>query len=236
MGFSASGIDIAQQISLVCRRPLYVSQRAKSAYHYPIPGLVEYPQVSSFEVESRSVTFTSGVSISGIECVLCCTGFKYEFSFLDESFQCTSKLPSLYQHIFDIANPTLAFVGLLDKTVPWPVSEAQSAVISRIWSRRLNLPSKDSMENWVRGFFYKYSGSQNIIQLRSPYDTAYLNEMLRWAALAEENTGKDSTEDKVPIPWGEIEKSQRQQIPKLKIRFHDLGRDRFSVRNIVKLE
>ena len=56
----------------------------------------------------------------------------------------------VYKHFLHINYPTLAFPLLNLKVVPFPLAENQAAVIARLWSGRLDLPSRESMRRWER--------------------------------------------------------------------------------------
>lgn len=54
----------------------------------------------------------------------------------------------VYKHFIHIDYPTLAFPVLNLKVVPFPLAENQAAVIARLWSGRLDLPTKTDMHQW----------------------------------------------------------------------------------------
>lgn len=54
----------------------------------------------------------------------------------------------MYKHLLHMYQPTLALPVLNLKVIPFPLAENQAAVIARIWSGRLELPSLESMEKW----------------------------------------------------------------------------------------
>jgi hypothetical protein len=55
-----------------------------------------------------------------------------------------------FQHIFSISNPTLEFLALPQKAIPFPIAEMQASVVARVFSGRLFLPSKKTMQLWER--------------------------------------------------------------------------------------
>ena len=54
----------------------------------------------------------------------------------------------LWQHLIAWDEPTISFLGLPSRIVPFPVVEVQSAYVARLLSGRLNLPSVGEMLNW----------------------------------------------------------------------------------------
>lgn len=55
----------------------------------------------------------------------------------------------LYQHIFSIDYPSLAFVGLPWSVIPFPLFYMQALVISKAFSCSSTLPSASSMRHWL---------------------------------------------------------------------------------------
>ncbi|KAK5080104.1 monooxygenase [Exophiala xenobiotica] len=54
----------------------------------------------------------------------------------------------VYKHFIHIDYPTLALPVLNLKVVPFPLAENQAAVIARLWSGRLDLPTTNDMHKW----------------------------------------------------------------------------------------
>lgn len=187
VGNGPSGLDIARQVSPVSDR-VYLSVR------HPTPpdkvhhiGVTEVPRIVEFVPEKRAVIFEGGMTEEDIDAVIYCTGFFFSFPFLTELLKpnilTTGKgIRGLYQHLFLIRHPTLAFAGLLIKTVPWPVAENQAAVLGAVWSNGLNLPSVEDQEKWELDLFRK-RGDKNIhVLLDDGDDGRHLNMLHDWVA------------------------------------------------------
>lgn len=56
----------------------------------------------------------------------------------------------VYKHFLHMRYPTLAFPALNLKVIPFPLAENQAAVLARLWSGRLELPSYSSMRAWEK--------------------------------------------------------------------------------------
>lgn len=56
----------------------------------------------------------------------------------------------IYHHFLHTTHPTLSLPLLNLKVVPFPLAENQAAVIARLWSGRLDLPSQSEMCKWER--------------------------------------------------------------------------------------
>ena len=60
----------------------------------------------------------------------------------------------MYRHVFPLSTaPTLAIIGLPWKVVPFPEFEVQAKWIARVLSKRVSLPSMQSMQAEVEGFY-----------------------------------------------------------------------------------
>ena len=52
------------------------------------------------------------------------------------------------------------------KIIPFPLAEAQSAVIARVWSGRLTLPSPRAMAEWERKTLDNTGGGRDLHLLK----------------------------------------------------------------------
>ncbi|KAI1367580.1 hypothetical protein F5Y08DRAFT_326638 [Xylaria arbuscula] len=178
VGSSASGLDIASQISPVCASPLIISARS------PIPQDMEehmgvgdkmrvVGQIKQFLVNERGIEVFSTPTSAGaeaedkreterildIDAVLFCTGYLFTFPFISASSLPSSTPPlvtdgrrvhGIARHFIHTHYPTLMFPALPIKIIPFPLAEAQAAVFSRLWSNRLPLPSQEELQRWER--------------------------------------------------------------------------------------
>ena len=216
----------------VCRNPLYVSRSSRSGSSHSIPNIVELPALASLELRDRSAIFSNGQCITGFDIILCCTGFDYDYPFLNNHPATRPpRSPKVYQHIFSAQDPTLAFIGLIEKAVPWPVAEAQAIVISSVWSSKIRLPAQVDMTKWINEHYIAIDKPQ----LRYPHDIDYLNEMLRWAEEGEGNAGSGMNKTNFPVQWSEAKRWWRQQVPFARKAFRDLGELRFTIRSMEML-
>ncbi|KAK3242162.1 Flavin-containing monooxygenase FMO GS-OX5 [Cymbomonas tetramitiformis] len=155
IGASASGEDVAREIA---ERADVVHLAARSWQNpawadatEPIgPRLNVYrrPMPAQLHADGR-VDFTNGVE-ADVDTVIYCTGYEYKFKFLEDAklFAVEDNYISpLYEHIFvpQVA-PTLSFIGLPWKVVPFPQFELQAKYIARALSGRLELPSAKEMQ------------------------------------------------------------------------------------------
>ncbi|KAJ1329568.1 dimethylaniline monooxygenase (N-oxide forming) [Microdochium nivale] len=138
----------------------------------------EAPPIARFLAEQKGVEFTDGRIELGVDRVLFATGYLYTFPFLksltaaaafsvggdagpngvvhDSSSSVKplitdgSRVHNLARHLLHVDHPTLAFPGLPIKVIPFPLAEAQAAVLARLWSNALPLPPRAVLEAWER--------------------------------------------------------------------------------------
>ncbi|KAL8848347.1 MAG: hypothetical protein Q9221_006650 [Calogaya cf. arnoldii] len=151
-GGGPSGADIGNQISAKCKHPLLRSKTVKSPYHTDQPYIRDYPGLVALVPEERAARFADGSIERDIDDIVLCTGYTYRFPFLkaihpDIEKEGVAALP-LYQHIFHMQYPSLAFIEIPGMIVPFPLAECQAVVVAQVWSGRLPLPSRQDMEKW----------------------------------------------------------------------------------------
>lgn len=253
VGNSVSGLDISARVAKTCS-DLIVSQKTKSSFYYPIEKAKEHPTVSRFLPTTRSVEFVDGTSEKHVDHIIFCTGYLYDFPFLSNVIApeivpsthgpAISFVSHLYQHIFYIDHPTLAFVGIPEKTIPFPVAEAQASVIAKVWSNQVQLT--DGEKSLVKGNSVAATSQQrHICALPFPKDMAYLNALCDWSELANNFNQKDEPEvdghfdhmqrenagvlKPSPHRWGALEEWVRPRIPDMKRAFNKLEEFRHSI-------
>lgn len=244
VGNSASGVDIGMQLSTVCRKPLISSSRSESLFlPEPNPDKLECPEIVEFlspEDNDRAVRFSNGHIEEKVDAILFCTGYFYSYPFLSPLdppiVKDGSRTLHIYQHIFYIEQPTIVFPVLNHKVIPFPMAENQAAVIARVWSGRLVLPSKQKMYNWEDALVETRGPGKAFLVMPFPMDADYLNSLYDWASGAMQppeptsgNTGK------LGVRWGEMERWARERFPLIKKAFAKRGDARHSIRAIEEL-
>ncbi|OAA67037.1 flavin dependent oxidoreductase [Niveomyces insectorum RCEF 264] len=207
VGNSASGLDIAPQVNEVCQRPLYLSVRTPSIPQLfaRIEGAEERPEIAEFLVAERGVRFTDGRVLRDLDAVLFCTGYLFALPFLKQQpprpsmatattnttttttpkggglaapmLSTGRRIHRLYDDLFHIDHPTLAFLCLPMKVVPYAVAQCQAAVVARTWANTLSLPSRAAMDAWeqaaeaVRGpTFHEWPHGQDGVYINATYE------------------------------------------------------------------
>ncbi|KAJ4336947.1 hypothetical protein N0V95_008459 [Ascochyta clinopodiicola] len=161
IGNSASGHDITTQLSQSgsVALPVYQSRRSRNRWDgtSPPPGVEWKPIVSSYDAESGTVHFADGTSLTNIDVVIYCTGYKPSFPFWNSKanggplydYQ-KDRLQDIYQHTFSARFPnSLGIVGL-PRVLTFRSFEYQAIALARLFSGReaRPLPSSEDIRKW----------------------------------------------------------------------------------------
>ena len=240
VGNSASGTDIASQIATVSLHPLLLSSHSKSelfpfsaSFKQDVPEITEFLPSSQF---NRAVRFADDRIETDLDAILFATGYHYSFPFLSSLTPPLSptgaRVENLYQHIFYIPSPSLAFIGLPSKIVPFRTFEAQAALIARVWAGRLSLPPEEEMWEWEREVVKRRGDGRGFHVLPYPTDFEYHDSLVEWAGKADdEERGKRKKERK----WDEKEYWARGRFPAIKAKFTERGEGRHEVKTMEEL-
>ncbi|KIV92819.1 hypothetical protein PV10_04085 [Exophiala mesophila] len=234
IGNSASGLDIAAQIGFMGqpKGKVLLSARSASAFG-PMPAVdwkEDVDQVVEFLDSDRAVRFASGRVERDLDAVIFSTGYFFSYPFLtkvgskivDDGF----RVKGLYEHLFLIDHPTLVFPVVNLKVIPFPLAENQAAVVARVWSGRLDLPSKDKMRQWEQQEIKANGDGKYFHQKMFPQDAAQINHLYRWACQARGSPSQDSRLTR----WDEKLVWLRSRLPSIKMAFMTRGHDRVKVK------
>tara|TARA_R110002003_G_scaffold215_1_gene16427 strand:+ start:16775 stop:18295 length:1521 start_codon:yes stop_codon:yes gene_type:complete len=241
VGNSASGADISNQIAPYCQQPLLWSSKSVSMFSASHgsgdPRRHEVPPIARFTPENRGVVFEDGSAESDIRAIVFATGYFYSLPFLENVKPALitdgSHVNHTYQHLFYAPQPTLSFLALNQRVIPFPIAEAQASVLARVYSGRLSLPSFSAMQKWEREVIAQMGDGRNFHLLPFPKDWNYINEMSHWALSASPKKGLENDgQGKLPPVWGEWEFWCRENFPAIRRAFGALGEKRHKVRTL----
>lgn len=237
VGYAASGQDIAAQISKCSQNPLIVSQRSSLRADQDTVSTKYLPEIVEFLLSSaqkRAVRFRNGHIETNIDAIIFCTGYLYSYPFLSAihpPFIGTGeRVQHLYQHIFSIDHPSLAFVGLPKQILPFPIFEAQAATIARVWSGRIELPPASIMQEWEKAVLVEQGAGKKFHNLTFPKDINYYNALVDWSLQA-----KNSRYGKLPEKWDEKDMWIREKCPAIKRAFMEKGEERHRIMTLDEL-
>ncbi|KAG4437217.1 hypothetical protein IFR05_007306 [Cadophora sp. M221] len=223
VGNAASGLDIGNQITTVCKKPLLNSINGPSTFQLPVDGVTkeEVPKIVEYIVEDRAVKFEDGRVEKDIDAIIYATGYLYSFPFLkslDPPLVATGRRTiGLWQQIFHIRHPTLAFSALGQKIIPFPLSEAQGAAMAKVWSNNLSLLSVEEMESWEKSKVDELGDGTAFHVYGYPKDAAYINYLHDWVKEASNGFSKE------PPFWDERLCWLREIYVDIKNKFADTG-------------
>ncbi|KAJ4293321.1 monooxygenase [Kalmusia sp. IMI 367209] len=238
VGNSASGSDISTQIAQYSQHPLLWSSRSASIFKpAPSPLKRELPPISNFLLPNRSVEFEDGTVETDVDAIVFATGYFYSLPFLEDVkpklIHDGSHVQGTYKHLFYAPRPTLSFLALPQRVIPFPIAEAQSAVLARVYSGRLSLPPLPTMCVWEQSVIDEMGDGRNFHLLPFPKDGNYINELSHWALSAEPREGLENNgKGKTPPIWGGWEFWCREQFSKIRAAFGALGEKRYEVRTL----
>jgi hypothetical protein len=83
-----------------------------------------------------------GTVLEGVDVLVFCTGYHYRFPFLDAGLIGVEDnwVSPLYQDLLHVDHPTLAFIGIPFKVVPFPLFEVQAGWFARLLAGGFRLP------------------------------------------------------------------------------------------------
>ncbi|KAL8794096.1 MAG: hypothetical protein Q9195_003281 [Heterodermia aff. obscurata] len=220
IGGGPSAADLTPQIAPLCTPPLHLAQPpTPSPYQTPTPATTTHPRLTALHPSTRTARFADNSTEPGIEAILLCTGYAHRFPFLAPGLKEVGIDDlSLNHHIFHPTHPTLAFVEVPEKIVPFPLAEAQAAVIARVFSGRLPFPIPPLLHHEKESHI-----------LGPPRDMEYMNALYAQARDAKGGGGK------LPKWWDEKAYWLRKQAPEMKKAFNRRGDERRGLRSYEEL-
>ncbi|KAL0020530.1 hypothetical protein WJX79_005454 [Trebouxia sp. C0005] len=154
VGASFSGEELARAIADVASHVFHSARSFQEST--PRDNITRVAMLTELSSDGVAL-FQDGTQIANIDAVIYCTGYQYAYPFLEGTGLVTShdmRVDPLWQHIFppNVA-PTLAFVGLIWKSLRNPQFELQSKLVARVLSGRAQLPSRLQMVQEVADFY-----------------------------------------------------------------------------------
>jgi cation diffusion facilitator CzcD-associated flavoprotein CzcO len=164
VGGNISAIDIGQYLAPLAKEVIVSRDLSREPY-LPymarcINSFLNKPLIKEFLPYSNKIRLIDGTLLSNVDHVILCTGYHIELPFLEPGIlnytvpenanapNSNSRIKGLYQHIFNIEDPSLAFVGKLIVQTLFRNMESQAAAIVGIWSGAKTLPSKEDQYEW----------------------------------------------------------------------------------------
>ena len=151
IGTSYSAEDIASQCHKYGARSITISHRtAPTGFHWP-ESFEEVPLLT--HVDGEIAHFKDGSS-KRIDAIILCTGYLHHFPFLAEDLKLRTGnrmwTPDLYQGVVWQDNPKVMYLGMQDQYYTFNMFDVQAWYARDVIMGRIQLPSKDEMQNGQR--------------------------------------------------------------------------------------
>ncbi|KAK2014531.1 FAD/NAD(P)-binding domain-containing protein [Colletotrichum eremochloae] len=133
------------------------------AYRSPENYVNKITRVSVGPDNLVRVSFADGTEVDGIEKVHFGTGYRLSYPFLrPDPVTPSGRLAGFYQHVFNVADPSLAVVGQVKAAISFRVYEYQAVAVAWYFANRGGgLPSPREQDEWeVKRLQYKGPTSQ----------------------------------------------------------------------------
>lgn len=146
VGGSVSAHEIVHEILPVAQHPVYASIRGPPIAVFGLtpfehPHIQITKQIASFDPQSGHITLADGSVLDGVDYVIFGTSYNFSIPFLphvqDRIKRANRRLPGVYQHTFDIEDPSLAFIGFVRKYSALSPSTLFSKSLEEIFSESL---------------------------------------------------------------------------------------------------
>ncbi|CAI5499283.1 unnamed protein product [Closterium sp. Naga37s-1] len=141
-----------------------VTGEIEAGYFEDLRGRVQqHPMVSSAQPKIKqanpdgTVEFEDGFTCHA-DVIMHCTGYHYSFPFLALPTSLlsvdTGRVTPLFRHVLPPAfGPSLSFIGLPWKVVPFPLCQLQARWVAQLLSSQLPVPPRSDMEGGVRRLY-----------------------------------------------------------------------------------
>lgn len=140
IGAGPSGVDISLELSKVAST-LYLSHSKEKA-------IVTYDKPNNFREVSRitrvlsdgTIQLESGDTLNDIDTIVTCNGYQREYAYLEtDAIQLSEDNVTIFgllRHCICVKDPTLVFVGVPTKPIPFPTFEYQVAFATAVLQRK----------------------------------------------------------------------------------------------------
>lgn len=187
-GSKASGMDLVREISTTATQVYWCGHDKGLDALVHDRGNVSIHE-DPIKLHRDYIQLADGERLTGVDQVLLCTGYQYQFPFLDDALITIEDnlIHGLYQHILLAKRPTLAFIGLPYLVIPFPLFLIQSQWLEAYLTGRLRLPNSKQLtalsEQAVAQHLAKPAEPRHFHRLGED-QLAYLAHLIKVAALA----------------------------------------------------
>jgi thioredoxin reductase len=148
LGASASGIDLAREIASVAACVYWCAESfAALSAGDRVKGKVHRVRAIAALLPDGRVSLADGTTTEPVDDLVYCTGYRYRYPFLAPRWLEVEDnwVRGLYRDILHIELPTLAFIGVPFRVVPFPMFELQARWFARLLGGQFRLPDAAAM-------------------------------------------------------------------------------------------
>jgi thioredoxin reductase len=219
VGNGPSGADLANQLLHHANSVQRSVRSEPNALAITNPKVRDISPIKCFH--DNSIEFLDGSILSNIDKVIFCTGYLYSLPmFPKESGFITPDglyVHHLYDQTFYCEDPTLVFLGLPKQVIPFPTFQNQAIVVTKVWARKLPLPSREVMrkEELLRLQQKMFDGSK-YHSFKFPEDVELAEHWRKWSEM---DNSEGCERSMKPWRWTEERVEYRKAAPKEKAKF-----------------
>lgn len=144
LGTGPSGVDLTMEIANVARDVFWCGRAfdALPADQRQRGNVHRLPEVEALGADGR-VHCRGGIVTAPVDAFVFCTGYRYSYPFLaDDVVSVRDNFVSpLYQDVLHVELPSLAFIGVPFRVVPFPLFAVQARWFARLLAGRFVLPT-----------------------------------------------------------------------------------------------
>ncbi|MBT3460894.1 MAG: NAD(P)-binding domain-containing protein [Gammaproteobacteria bacterium] len=187
-GSKASGMDLVREISTTAEQVYWCGHDAGRDALVRDKSNVSIHQ-DPVRLHRDDIQLTGGDHLTAVDQMLLCTGYQYQFPFLDDALIRVEDnlVHGLHQHILLAKRPTLAFIGLPYLVIPFPLFQIQSQWLNAVFTGQLQLPEAPQLialsDAAVARHLAKPAEPRHFHRL-GPDQLTYLAHLIESAALA----------------------------------------------------
>ena len=139
VGGSVSSHEVLHEILAFAQTPVYSSLRGDPVpafgwEPFTHPHIAVKKQITRIDASTGRFHFADGSHVDDVDHLIFGTGYQFSMPFLPEVQtrikNAHRRLPGVYEHVFDIEDPTLVFVGMVSKILMHPVPILTTSTIT----------------------------------------------------------------------------------------------------------
>jgi len=148
LGTAASGLDLSREIAAVATRVYWCGTLfdtlAETQRH--TGNLSRLPGIAALLQDGR-LRLRNGAITDAVDELIYCTGYHYRYPFLEPALVEVDDnwVQPLYRHLLHIEHPTLAFIGVPFRVVPFPLFELQARWFAALLDGDFRLPDQAAL-------------------------------------------------------------------------------------------